>query len=64
MVRDVVLLGHKQAYCWMDEWFGMTMEELRKFEEQTKEYLDMVSFTMQCHHTLRRLYYNFVNIII
>jgi len=40
MVRDVVLLGHKQAFCWMDEWFGMTMDNIREYEQETKTYLD------------------------
>ena len=42
MVRDVILLGHKQAFCWMDEWFDMKLEDVRKYEEETKEYLDKV----------------------
>jgi hypothetical protein len=40
MVRDVVLLGHKQAYCWIDEWCGLTMEDIRKYEDETKVLLD------------------------
>eukprot|EP00027_Filamoeba_sp_ATCC50430_P009795 CAMPEP_0168559810 /NCGR_PEP_ID=MMETSP0413-20121227/10724_1 /TAXON_ID=136452 /ORGANISM="Filamoeba nolandi, Strain NC-AS-23-1" /LENGTH=273 /DNA_ID=CAMNT_0008591067 /DNA_START=53 /DNA_END=871 /DNA_ORIENTATION=+ len=40
MVRDVILLGHKQAFCWMDEWFDMTIEDVRKYEQETKEFLD------------------------
>jgi len=40
MVRDVVLLGHKQAFCWIDEWYGMNMEDIRKYEDETKQYLD------------------------
>jgi len=42
MVRDVILLGHKQAFCWIDEWFGMTIEELRKYEDETKALLDKI----------------------
>jgi hypothetical protein len=40
MVRDVVLLGHKQAFCWLDEWIGMTLEHIRQYEADTKAYLD------------------------
>jgi len=40
MVRDVVLLGHRQAFCWMDEWYGLTLEDIRKYEDETKIYLD------------------------
>jgi len=36
MCRDVMLLGHKQAFCWMDAWIDLTMEQVRKYEEETK----------------------------
>jgi hypothetical protein len=39
-LRDVFLSGHRQAFCWLDEWFGMTMDDVRKFEAETKEELD------------------------
>ncbi len=42
MVRDVMLLGHKQAFCWIDEWFTLTMEDIRKYEAETKEILDKI----------------------
>jgi len=40
MVRDVLTLGHKQAFCWIDDWYGLTMEDIRKIEEETKVLLD------------------------
>jgi len=40
MVRDVLVLGHKQAFTWMDEWFGLTLEEIRLIEDETKIILD------------------------
>jgi hypothetical protein len=39
-LRDVFLLGHRQAFCWIDEWFGMTMDDIRKLEDETKAELD------------------------
>lgn len=39
-LRDVFLNGHRQAFCWMDEWFGKSMEDMRKLEEETKAELD------------------------
>jgi len=42
MVRDVILLGHKQAFCWIDSWFGMALEELRRYEDETKALLDKI----------------------
>ncbi|TRY56732.1 hypothetical protein DNTS_027359, partial [Danionella cerebrum] len=37
VVRDVLLLGHRQAFAWVDEWIDMTMEEVREFERATQE---------------------------
>lgn len=31
---------HRQVYCWMDEWFGMTMADVREYENQIKRDLD------------------------
>jgi len=38
-LRDVFLLGHRQAFCWMDEWFGLTMEDVRQYEKKAEEEL-------------------------
>ncbi|CAG03140.1 unnamed protein product, partial [Tetraodon nigroviridis] len=37
VIRDVLLLGHRQAFAWVDEWIDMTMEEVREFERATQE---------------------------
>eukprot|EP01120_Amphizonella_sp_Union-15-10_P015517 TRINITY_DN8005_c0_g1_i5.p1 TRINITY_DN8005_c0_g1~~TRINITY_DN8005_c0_g1_i5.p1 ORF type:complete len:261 (-),score=45.78 TRINITY_DN8005_c0_g1_i5:106-825(-) len=36
----ILLLGHRQAFCWMDEWFDLTLDDIRKIESQTKDLLD------------------------
>lgn len=33
-VRDILLLGHKQAFAWVDEWYGMTLEDIRDYESK------------------------------
>jgi len=38
--RDLFFKFHRQVYCWLDEWFGMTMEDVRAFENKTKAVLD------------------------
>jgi len=38
--RNLFLRFHRQVYCWLDEWFGMTMEDIRKYENKTKQDLD------------------------
>jgi len=33
-IRDVLLLGHRQALAWIDEWFGMTEQDVRDYESK------------------------------
>lgn len=33
-IRDVLLLGHRQAFAWVDEWHGMTLDDVRAYERQ------------------------------
>ncbi|XP_030556174.1 cytoplasmic phosphatidylinositol transfer protein 1 [Drosophila novamexicana] len=33
-IRDILLLGHRQAFAWVDEWHGMTLEDVRAYERQ------------------------------
>lgn len=36
-IRDVLLLGHRQAFAWIDEWYGMTLEDVREYERKIQE---------------------------
>lgn len=36
-IQDIILKGHRQAFVWIDEWHGMTMEDVREFERKTHE---------------------------
>eukprot|EP01133_Synstelium_polycarpum_P014366 gene14366-16953_t len=38
-IRDILFMGHRQVFCWMDEWFGMEMSDIRKLEDDTKKEL-------------------------
>lgn len=31
---------HRQVFCWLDRWHGMTMADIRRLEDETKEELD------------------------
>ena len=31
-IREILLLGHRQAFAWIDEWYGMTEEDVRVYE--------------------------------
>lgn len=33
-IRDVLLLGHRQAFTWIDSWYEMSIEDVRQFERQ------------------------------
>eukprot|EP00112_Aurelia_sp_Birch-Aquarium-sp1_P008649 Seg1958.3 transcript_id=Seg1958.3/GoldUCD/mRNA.D3Y31 product="Phosphatidylinositol transfer protein alpha isoform" protein_id=Seg1958.3/GoldUCD/D3Y31 len=39
-VRRLLLNFHRQVFTWMDKWHGLSIEDIRKIEEQTKEELD------------------------
>lgn len=32
--------AHRQAWCWQDEWFGLTMEDIRRLERETQALLE------------------------
>ncbi|KAM4632128.1 cytoplasmic phosphatidylinositol transfer protein 1-like [Discoglossus pictus] len=34
VIRDLLLVGHRQAFAWVDEWYGMTMEDVREYEKE------------------------------
>jgi hypothetical protein len=36
-IRDVLLLGHRQAFSWVDQWIDMDMEAVREYEKQSQE---------------------------
>lgn len=31
---------HRQVFCWMDKWYGLTIEDIREIERKTKKELD------------------------
>ncbi|XP_029432016.1 cytoplasmic phosphatidylinositol transfer protein 1-like isoform X2 [Rhinatrema bivittatum] len=37
VIRDILLIGHRQAFAWVDEWCDMTMDEVRQYERETQE---------------------------
>eukprot|EP00271_Cylindrocystis_brebissonii_P016080 TRINITY_DN39258_c0_g1_i1.p1 TRINITY_DN39258_c0_g1~~TRINITY_DN39258_c0_g1_i1.p1 ORF type:complete len:302 (+),score=71.16 TRINITY_DN39258_c0_g1_i1:355-1260(+) len=41
--RKVLLEGNRKAFCWLDEWFGLTMEDIRKMEVETFSKLNQVA---------------------
>lgn len=37
MIREVLLVGHRQAVAWIDEWHGMTLDDVRKYEKEMQQ---------------------------
>lgn len=35
-LRKTMLRAHRQAWAWQDEWYGLTMEDIREIERQTQ----------------------------
>lgn len=33
-ISDVLLLGHRQAFTWIDNWIDMTIDDVREYEKQ------------------------------
>ncbi|XP_076653470.1 cytoplasmic phosphatidylinositol transfer protein 1 [Halictus rubicundus] len=33
-IRDILLLGHRQAFAWIDEWYDMSLEDVREYEQK------------------------------
>ncbi|XP_035387077.1 cytoplasmic phosphatidylinositol transfer protein 1b [Electrophorus electricus] len=36
-IRDILLVGHRQAVAWVDEWHGMSLEGVREFEKRLQQ---------------------------
>ncbi|KAG7498318.1 M-phase phosphoprotein 9 [Solea senegalensis] len=35
-LRKVMVRAHRQAWCWQDEWYGLTIEDIRELELETQ----------------------------
>lgn len=42
--RRTVLVGHRQAWSWQDEWFSLTIEDVRRLEAEVQSDLRSTSF--------------------
>ena len=42
MSQEEILFNrlHRQIYCWMDDWHGMTIADIRALEDKTKAELE------------------------
>jgi len=42
-LRGIFLQGHKQVVSWIDEWIDMSIEDIRKYEDATKQIMDEIT---------------------
>ncbi|XP_043923852.1 membrane-associated phosphatidylinositol transfer protein 2 isoform X4 [Protopterus annectens] len=35
-LRKVMVRAHRQAWCWQDEWYGLTIEDIRQLEREAQ----------------------------
>jgi hypothetical protein len=40
--RRVFTRFHRQVCCWLDKWYGLTLEDIRRIEDETKRELDQM----------------------
>ncbi|XP_068998713.1 cytoplasmic phosphatidylinositol transfer protein 1b isoform X2 [Embiotoca jacksoni] len=36
-IQDILVVGHRQAVAWLDEWHGLSLEEVREYERAMQE---------------------------
>ncbi|XP_063700959.1 cytoplasmic phosphatidylinositol transfer protein 1 [Culicoides brevitarsis] len=36
-IREILLLGHRQAFTWIDEWYNMSLEDVREYESRIQK---------------------------
>lgn len=44
--RRIFTSFHRQVFCWLDEWYGLTMDDIRRIEDETKSALEEVILTI------------------
>ncbi|CAH3015161.1 unnamed protein product [Porites evermanni] len=37
VIRDILLLGHRQAFAWIDDWIDMGIDDVREYEKDMQE---------------------------
>lgn len=51
-LRKTMLRAHRQAWAWQDEWYGLTMDDIREIEKQTQLALQKKMCGDVCDDTL------------
>ncbi|MBN3296592.1 PITM2 protein, partial [Amia calva] len=53
-LRKVMVRAHRQAWCWQDEWYGLTIDDIRQLERETQLMLaqKMAQFSSPSRHSI------------
>ncbi|KAJ8005117.1 hypothetical protein DPEC_G00143320 [Dallia pectoralis] len=51
-IQDILLVAHRQAVAWTDEWHGMCLDDVREFERKTQEQTNCKLKSTQNNHTV------------
>ncbi|XP_031643130.1 cytoplasmic phosphatidylinositol transfer protein 1 isoform X2 [Oncorhynchus kisutch] len=57
-IQDILLVGHRQAVAWTDEWHGMSLEDVREYERQIQEQTNSKLKSTQNNNTAPRPAYS------
>ena len=41
------MVGHRQAFAWIDDWYGMTMDDVREYEREMQVFTNPISETVR-----------------
>ena len=41
------MVGHRQAFAWIDDWYGMTMDDVREYEKEMQVTNEVTRVTSQ-----------------
>lgn len=44
-IREILLLGHRQAFAWIDEWYNMSLDDVREYERRIQDETNMKVLT-------------------
>ena len=53
-LRKTILRAHRQAWCWQDEYQGLTLADIRRLEDETQQELNKRMAQFQNEHSLLR----------
>lgn len=41
-IRELLAVGHREAFAWIDSWHGMSEDDVRKYEDEMRQHMYVV----------------------